>query len=153
MLNEVLSRLTMDQLKSLMRWLPDTTPTGKKDQLVGQILKSLDGDGLRMLWDRLDDTQRVAVTEAAYTAHGVFDRKRFRAKYGRLPDFTVNEVGRRYSSRGQPTALGLFLHYEAGYYSLPRELGERLRSFVPEPSPVRLSPVDRERQLPWPRRR
>lgn len=142
MLNEVLSRLTVDQLKSLMRWLPDTTPTGKKDQLVGQILKSLDGDGLRMLWGRLDDTQRIAITEAAYTAHGVFDRKRFRAKYGRLPDFTVNEGGRRYSSRGQPTALGLFLYYEAGYYSLPCELGERLRSFVPEPPPVRLSPLE-----------
>lgn len=142
MLNEVLSRLTIDQLKSLMRWLPDTTPTGKKDQLVGQILNSLDGDGLRMLWDRLDDTQRMAVTEAAYTEHGFFDRKRFRAKYGRLPDFTVNDGGRRYSSRGQPTALGLFLHYESGCYSLPCELGERLRSFVPEPASVRLSPVE-----------
>ena len=45
MLNDVLLRLTVDQLKPLMRWLPDTTPTGKKDQLIGQILKSLDGAG------------------------------------------------------------------------------------------------------------
>jgi hypothetical protein len=61
MLNQALTRLTIDQLKSLMGWLPDTSPTGKKDHLVGQILKSLDGDGLRMLWwDRLDDTQRMA---------------------------------------------------------------------------------------------
>jgi len=141
MLNEVLVRLTVDQLKSLMRWLPNTTPTGKKDQLIGQILKSLEGDGLRALWDRLDDTQRMAVAEAAYAGHGRFDRKRFRAKYGRLPDFAVDEGGRRYSYRGQPTALGLFLYYEAGCYSLPFELGERLRGFVPEPPPVRLSPV------------
>lgn len=55
MLNDTLARLTIDQLKSLMRWLPDTSPTGKKDILIGQILKSLDDDGLRTLWDRLDD--------------------------------------------------------------------------------------------------
>ena len=142
MLTDVLLRLTVDQLKSLMRWLPDATPTGKKEQLIGQILKSLDGDGLRALWDRLDDTQRMAVAEAAYAERGVFDRKRFRAKYGRLPDFTVDEGGRSYSYRGQPTALGLFLYYEAGRYSLPFELGERLRGFVHEPAPIRLSPVD-----------
>ncbi|WP_244100194.1 hypothetical protein [Burkholderia anthina] len=141
MLNEVLSRLTTDQLKSLMRWLPDTAPTGKKDQLIEQILKSLDGDGLHALWVRLDDTQRMAVAEAAYAERGVFDGKRFRAKYGRLPDFTVDEGGRRYSCRGQPTALGLFLYYEAGRYSLPFDLCERLLSFVEEPAPVRLSPV------------
>lgn len=142
MLNDVLLCLTVDQLKSLMRWLPDTTPVGKKDQLIGQVLKSLGGDGLRALWDRLDDTQRMAVAEAAYAERGVFDGKRFRAKYGRLPDFTIDEGGRRYSYRGQPTALGLFLYYEAGRYSLPSDLGERLRGFVQEPPPVRLSPVD-----------
>ncbi|WP_157660756.1 hypothetical protein [Burkholderia ubonensis] len=31
MLNDALARLTIAQLKSLMRWLPDTSPTGKKD--------------------------------------------------------------------------------------------------------------------------
>ncbi|WP_455289496.1 hypothetical protein [Cupriavidus necator] len=59
-LNEVLARLTIDQLKSLMRWLPDASPTGRKDLLVGAILRSLAGDGLRALWDRLDDIQRMA---------------------------------------------------------------------------------------------
>ena len=53
-LNEVLPRLTVDQLKSLMRWLPDASPIGRKDLLVGAILRSLAGDGLRALWDRLD---------------------------------------------------------------------------------------------------
>ncbi|WP_206952069.1 hypothetical protein [Trinickia acidisoli] len=141
MLNDALERLTINQLKSLMHWLPDTSLTGKKDVLIGQILKRLDDDGLRTLWDRLDDIQRMAVAETAYASDSLFDGKRFRAKYGRLPDFTVSEGGRRHSYSGRPTALGLFLYYEAGRYRLPFDLRERLRGFVREPLPVRLSPL------------
>jgi hypothetical protein len=138
----VLPRLTVDQLKSLMRWLPDASPTGRKDLLVGAILRSLAGDGLRALWDRLDDIQRMAVAETAYALDGLFDGNRFRAKYGRLPDFTVKENGRRYSYYGPPTALGLFLYHQDGCYSLPDDLRERLIAFVPEPEPVRLSTIE-----------
>jgi hypothetical protein len=141
-LNEVLPRLTVDQLKSLMRWLPDASPTGRKDLLVGAILRSLAGDGLRALWDRLDDIQRMAVAETAYALDGLFDGNRFRAKYGRLPDFTVKENGRRYSYYGPPTALGLFLYHQDGCYSLPDDLRERLIAFVHEPEPVRLSTIE-----------
>jgi hypothetical protein len=141
-LNEVLPRLTVDQLKSLMRWLPDASPTGRKDLLVGAILRSLAGDGLRALWDRLDDIQRMAVAETAYALDGLFDGNRFRAKYGRLPDFTIKENGRRYSYYGPPTALGLFLYHQDGCYSLPDDLRERLIAYVPEPEPVRLSTIE-----------
>lgn len=141
-LNEVLARLTIEQLKSLMRWLPDAVPSGKKDQLVGAILRNLAGDGLRALWDRLDDIQRTAVAEAAYALEGFFDGNRFRAKYGRLPDFTVKDNERRHSYYGPPTALGLFLYYQDGCYSLPVDMRERLRTFVPEPEPVRLNTVE-----------
>src|SRR6202165_420406 len=141
-LNEVLARLTIDQLKSLMRWLPDASPTGKKDQMVGAILRSLAGDGLRALWDRLDDIQRTAVAETAHALDGLFDENRFRAKYGRLPDFTIKESGRGYSYYGPPTALGLFLYHQDGCYSLPDDLRERLKAFVPEPEPVRLSTIE-----------
>jgi hypothetical protein len=141
-LNEVLPRLTVDQLKSLMRWLPDASPTGRKDLLVGAILRSLAGDGLRALWGRLDDIQRMAVAETAYALDGLFDGNRFRAKYGRMPDFTIKENGRRYSYYGPPTALGLFLYHQDGCYSLPDDLRERLKAFVPEPEPVRLSTIE-----------
>jgi hypothetical protein len=141
-LNEVLVRLTIDQLKSLMRWLPDASPTGRKDVLVGAILRSFAGDGLRSLWDSLDDIQRMAVAETAYALDGLFDGNRFRAKYRRLPDFTIRESGRSYSYYGPPTALGLFLYHQDGCYSLPDDMRERLRAFVPEPEPVRLSTVE-----------
>src|SRR5471032_994273 len=141
-LNEVLPRLTIDQLKSLMRWLPDAAPIGKKDLLVGAILRSLSGDGLRTLWGRLDDVQRMAVAETAYTRDGLFDGNRFRAKYGRLPDFTIEENSHRNSDYGPPTALGLFLYYQDGCYGMPVDMRERLRTFVPEPEPVKLNIVE-----------
>jgi hypothetical protein len=140
-LNQALFRLTVDELKSLMRWLPDASRTGRKDELVGAILKSLSGDGLRALWESLDDTQRLAVAETVYAVDGLFHENRFRAKYGRLPDFTIRENGRRHSYYGPPTALGLFLYYQDGRYSLPVDMCERLRTFVPEPEPIRLNTI------------
>ncbi len=140
-LKEVLARLTNDQLKSLMRWLPDAARAGKKDELVREILRTLSGDGLHALWALLDETQRLAVAETMYAADGLFHETRFRAKYGRLPDFTIKENGSRYSHYGPPTALGLFLYREDGGYSLPVDLYERLRTLVPQPEPIRLNTI------------
>ncbi|MFJ1260764.1 hypothetical protein [Cupriavidus sp. CuC1] len=140
-LKEVLARLTNDQLKSLMRWLPDAARAGKKDELVREILRTLSGDGLHALWALLDETQRLAVAETMYATDGLFHDTRFRAKYGRLPDFTIKENGSRYSHYGPPTALGLFLYREDGGYSLPVDLCEQLRTLVPQPEPIRLNTI------------
>lgn len=142
-IKEVLARLTVDQLKSLIVWLPDASRIGKKDELVGGILRSLSGVGLRALWDRLDDTQRLAVAETVHDPDGQFNGDRFQAKYGRLPDFFTKQDEGYGSSYGPPTALGLFLYWgEDRCYSLPVDLCERLRTFVPEPDPVRLNTVE-----------
>ncbi len=141
-LKDVLARHTMDQLKSLMRCFPDSSPTGKKDDLVGKIQQGLSGAGLHALWSRLDDTQRLAVAETVYSADGQFHPDRFRAKYGRLPDFSVSAHGSRYSYHRQPTPLALLLYYQDGYYSVPAELCAPLQTFVPEPAPVQLHTSD-----------
>jgi hypothetical protein len=135
---DVLVRHTIDQLKSLMRCLPDASPSGKKDDLVSKIQQGLSGPGLHALWNRLDDTQRLAVAETVYAVDGRFHPERFRAKYGRLPDFSVSEKGSRYSYYRQPTPLALLLYNQEGYYSVPADLCEQLRGFVPEPAPVQL---------------
>ena len=137
-LKDVLARHTMDQLKSLMRCLPDSSPSGKKDDLVSKIQQGLSGAGLHALWSRLDDTQRLAVAETLYSLDGQFHPDRFRAKYGRLPDFSVSEKGSRYAYYRQPTPLALLLYYQEGYYSIPAELREQLLTFVSEPAPVQL---------------
>jgi hypothetical protein len=82
-LKEALASHTVDELKSLLRCLPDAAATGKKDDLVNKIHASLAGEGLHALWNRLDDTQRLAVAETLYAVDGVFHRDRFRAKYGK----------------------------------------------------------------------
>lgn len=140
-LKEALARHTVDELKSLMRCLSDMAATGKKDDLVNKIHGSLAGAGLHALWNRLDDTQRLAVAETLYAVDGVFHRDRFRAKYGQLPDFSVKEPSSRYSYYRQPTPLALLLYYQEGYYGVPADLGEELRGFVSEPAPVQLHTI------------
>ena len=53
-----------------MRRIPDTAPTGRKDDLVNKIHQSLDGAGLNALWNRLDDMQRLAIAETRYAVDG-----------------------------------------------------------------------------------
>ena len=140
-LNEVLARHTVADLKSLMSCLPDLSVSGTKDVLVSRLLQSLSSAGLHALWNRLDETQRLAVAETLYAVDGVFHPEQFRAKYGRLPDFYVDEKGLRHSSRRQPTPLALLLYYD-GEYSAPDDLCEQLRTFVPEPAPYQLRTIE-----------
>lgn len=141
-LTEALNNLTVDSLKSLMRWLPDASRIGKKSGLVEEVLRNLAGERLHALWEGLDETQRLAVAEATYAGDGCFDAVRFRAKYGRLPDFSVRDERRQYQHYGPPTALCLFLYYQNGSHRVPADLKERLMAFVPAPEPVRLDTID-----------
>ncbi|MCO4865584.1 MULTISPECIES: hypothetical protein [Cupriavidus] len=141
-LTEALNNLTVDNLKSLMRWLPEASRIGKKSGLVEEILRNLAGDRLQALWEGLDKTQRLAVAEATYAEDGCFNATRFRAKYGRLPNFSVRDERRRHEHHGPPTALCLFLYYQNGWRYVPADLNERLMAFVPAPEPVRLDTVD-----------
>ena len=145
-LSEALARKTVDELKALAALLPDVARAGRKDELIAAILSHLGGAELRSLWDRLDEMQRLAVAESLYTPGGLFDSQRFRAKHGALPSFSVagddkkRSIGSRYEA---PTPLGLFLHKDfLQQYSLPLDLGERLRSFVPEPAAASLPVVE-----------
>ncbi|WP_455290026.1 hypothetical protein [Cupriavidus necator] len=141
-LAEALNNLTVDNLKSLMRWLPDASRIGKKSELVEEILRNLAGGRLRALWEGLDETQRLAVAEATYAGDGCFNAMRFQAKYGRLPNFSVPDERRRREHSGPPTALRLFLYYQNGWHCMPADLKERLMAFVPVPEPVRLDTTD-----------
>ncbi|MCI4430016.1 MAG: hypothetical protein JHC40_12710 [Burkholderiales bacterium] len=140
-LSEALARKTVDELKALAALLPQVARAGRKDELIAAILSHLDGEALRSLWQRLDEMQQLAVAESLYTPGGLFDSQLFRAKYGALPRFSVaagddkRSFGRRYEP---PTPLCLFLYRDALQQSLPLDLGERLRRFVPEPAAASL---------------
>ena len=140
-LSEALARKTVDELKALAALLPQVARAGRKDELISAIQSHLGGEALRSLWQRLDDLQQLAVAESLYAPGGLFDPKLFRAKYGALPRFSVaaGDSKSSYGARHQPpTPLCLFLHRDALEQSLPHDLGERLRCFVPEPAAASL---------------
>jgi hypothetical protein len=144
-LSEALARHTVDELKALAALLPEIPRVGRKDELIAAILSHLGGAALHSLWDRMDETQRLAVAESLYTPSGLFDGQRFRAKYGALPRFSVagGDNKRSYGSRYEPpTLLCLFLYKDVLQHSLPLDLSERLRSFVAEPAVAKLPVVE-----------
>ena len=144
-LSEALARKTVDQLKALAALLPEVVRVGRKDELMAALLSHLGGPGLRLLWDRLDALQRLAVAESLYAPDGLFDSRRFQAKYEALPRFSVasNDKKRSFDSRREPpTLLCLFLYTDVDRYGLPLDLSERLRNFVPEPDAASLPVVE-----------
>ncbi len=141
-LKELLTLHTVDQLKALMAYLPDVPRTGKKNDLIEGIQKCLLGTALHAVWSRLDTTQQLAVTEAVYSPDSIFHAGQFKAKYGKLPLFSVKDKECYYSSSSTPTALRLFLYSEESGYILPDDLCEQLKTFVPEPAPFKLKTIE-----------
>lgn len=85
-LEDALSALTVPTLRSMMELLPVPKLRPKlKAGMVDDIRLRLTGKSLRELWERLDETQRLAVTETLSGLGVRFNANRFRAKYGVLP--------------------------------------------------------------------
>ena len=137
---DALSRLTVPDLKPLVAWLPEAAPSGRKDDLIGTIVRGLSPSGLRLLWSGLDELQRLAVAEALYAVEGVFDPALFRAKHGRLPAFTTGAHADPRS--GSPTRLALFLLACDRCQCVPIDLHPALKAFVPQPESARIATVE-----------
>ena len=60
-----------------------TLPTRKAD-MVAAIERQLSDNSLRELWNRLDETQQLAGSEALSTPHSIFHPHAFKAKYGKF---------------------------------------------------------------------
>lgn len=134
-----------EALRGYARLLGVKGPTRKPD-LAQAIADSLLGADLgeprlERVWEMLDETQKTAVAEAVH-GDGVFDRGRFHAKYGQSPSW----YGDKDRWRKEVTPLGLFLvddpHGRGGSPSIPNDLADRLRRFVPPPRKEELQSVD-----------
>jgi hypothetical protein len=139
--------LTVEELKGLAT-LTHTRPPTRKAELVEHICAYLKGDRLRTVWQGLDDLQRAAIAEVVHSPGTIFAAERFRAKYGRLPDF--GSLG-RWPRDQRPTPLRFFFYptdragSERGGGVMPDDLKERLTAFVPPPAAVTVTSLD---QLP-----
>ena len=129
---EALSLLPGDVLRPMMGLLPRARPLPtRKADMVAEIEHHLSGTSLEKLWDKLDGTQRLAVSEALDTPHGVFDQHQFKAKYGKLP-FGFDST----PSPTKASPLRFFLYATHRYEPptiVPPDLAQRLRAFVPPP--------------------
>jgi hypothetical protein len=133
-----LESLNVDELKALAQLTGQKAP-GRKADIAALIVQHLAGDRLRMAWECLDELQRAAVAETVHSPSPKFDEGRFRAKYGREPDW--GKSGRSYHDR-KASALCLFFPWNS---VMPADLKARLLTFVPEPRKTSLAALD---QLP-----
>lgn len=76
-LNDMLVRLTVDELKSLIGLVTPAPRVAKKADLIDALVQCYAGDGLRSLYERLDEVQRLGLAEAVYESEGCLDLDRF----------------------------------------------------------------------------
>ncbi len=125
----------LNQLAALV--CSDRLPTRKAELVALVSTRLAHDDVLRDTWERLDDIQQAAVAEVVHGHGPRFEHDRFLAKYGRSPDWgTLDNYPRR--STG-PTALRLFFF---GGRTMPDDLRDRLRAFVPAPADAVLATLD-----------
>ncbi|MBI5485827.1 MAG: helicase-associated domain-containing protein [Deltaproteobacteria bacterium] len=130
--------MNADDLKKLAALTGEKLPTRKAD-LAAVIVRHLDGDRLRAAWQGLEDLQRAAVAEVVHSSSSRFRADRFGAKYGAGPEWGSTE---EQAWRRRPSALCLFFY---GNGTMPDDLKERLKAFVPAPAPAKIETLD---QLP-----
>src|ERR1017187_8485115 len=132
-----LDSMTADELRKLVALTRQKAP-GTKAEMAALIIQHLAGDRLRTVWEGLDELQRAAVAEAAYSPSSQFYSGQFHARYGGDPCWG-SEGANRYDRK--PSALCLFLYRKC---VLPSDLKARLLKFVPaprEPAVVTLDPL------------
>jgi hypothetical protein len=119
--------MNSDDLKKLAALTKEKLPTRKAD-LAAVIMRHLDGERLRTVWQCLDELQRAAVAEVVHSSSTEFLADRFHAKYGRGPDWGSTD---KYGYHRSPSALGFFFY---GNGVMPDDLKARLKAFVPRPT-------------------
>ena len=133
-LESALAGRTADDLRRLASLTGEKLPTRKAD-IAAVILRHLQGDRLRTVWQGLDELQQAAVAEVVHADSSRFDAARFRAKYGKDPHWGSED---RYGYDRQPSPLRFFFYGSM----MPADLKARLKAFVPAPRPMEITVLD-----------
>jgi len=135
-LNAALQSCNVDWLKRLATTLSNDKKPTRKTELIAFIEQQLAGEGLRTVWERLDETQQAAVAEAVHGSEPIYRADQFVAKYGKLPSWGKREDNWRGITK--PSLLSVFFFDKV----LPRDIRDRLAVFVPAPAKTALRSVD-----------
>jgi len=130
-----LDSVNLGELKKLAA-LTGQKVSGKKADIIAIIVRHLAGERLRAAWEGLDELQRTAVAETVHSLSSQFEDARFRAKYGRDPNWGAGEHG----YHRIPSALCLFFYRNK---VMPEDLKARLLAFVPQPRQASIASLDR----------
>jgi hypothetical protein len=118
--------MTVAELKKLVALTDEDSPTRKAD-LAAVIVRHLQGERLKTVWQGLDELQRAAVAEVVHSISTQFPADQFYAKYGREPNWGPAD---RHGYNRNPSPLCFFFY---GNGVMPADLKARLRGFVPPP--------------------
>lgn len=130
-LKETLTDFTVDELNTLIRYLPITKRPKRKADIVREFLKFYTKSGIEELLGRTTSQEKLALMETAHSDSHMFNDESFEAKYGKLPDLGRRLYEYRYKSqKGELPILRLFyLRNEM----LPSDLKVMLKELLPEP--------------------
>jgi hypothetical protein len=142
-IRDVLLDHNNDSLTPLVRDFCEGKPPTRKEEMVARLLSLLEGDGLKATCAKLNELQRVALSEAVWSNDGRFDTERFKAKYGRLPSDKPDAAqeadrGSSYGRRRSASLMDLLMPNDV----IPPDLRTRLRQFVPEPAAAKVKTVE-----------
>ena len=128
-------------------------PPTRKDDMLAALLQLLEGDRLRLVWEKLHPAEQAAAAQAAWSETGFFDREKFDATQKLLKAakkaeaagqathgyhaVTFNSGWGRDRAR-QPSLIELLMPHGA----MPRDVQRGLRRFVPEPEPPAVAGVE-----------
>lgn len=118
----------VDTLKPLAKLVCHKIPTRKAD-IVNAICGTLLSPRLKSHFEKLDDLEKAAVQEAAFSPLGELDPSRFEAKYQQAPP-----IGRSLEWRSKGHLVDLFIINR----HIPDDLMRALKKFLKEPEEDRL---------------
>ena len=107
----------------------------RKDDMVEFMMSYLSlHDVLKVVYDRMGELEKSFIREAVHNPEGVVLREQFRAKYGGVPDFSIDVFGAR--------KVPFVCFFTSGRGPLPADLRERLLAFVPPPEALKCRVLD-----------
>jgi len=111
MFDELLSSLTVDQLKPRLALLDTQERPTRKADIIALFRRHLLSPQLRYYWEKLESVDRYAVAEAVHNWNGRFDPVRFSNKYSDIPEIfrAGGASGSRRSKRVDGTLSLFFL--------------------------------------------
>ncbi len=131
MSSELLTLLTVNELKQRIPLLDTTERPSRKADLVKLILKHMLSSRIEVYWQHLEPLEQHAIAEAMYSWNGQFIAQQFYKKYSAVPEIFIRDRHNQ-TTNSQKNASVLPLFFYEG--TIPDEFIAKLTTFVSRPA-------------------